>query len=240
MKSEKEIKTSMKTIVITGGSSGIGKAIALEMAKDNYVFYLIGRNKERLQKVCQKLEELGSIAFWGIADVGNAADITKIFDEINQKLNSVDVLIANAGIGYFGLLEELSLDEYNAMFDTNVKGVFLVLKKVLPIMKKQDSGQIIVTSSNLGLTTSARTSLYAATKHAVQAMVGALRDELKGTMVKAATINPGSVSTPWFDGKNVVRERMLSAEDVAKVARLIITQNETSNIDHILLLPGKV
>jgi NADP-dependent 3-hydroxy acid dehydrogenase YdfG len=70
-------------------------------------------------------------------------------------------------------------------------------------------------------------------------MVWCLREELRGTMVKAGTINPGSVSTPWFDGKEVDRSKMLTAEDVARAVRLIIDQDSTSNIDHILLLPGK-
>ena len=102
-----------------------------------------------------------------------------------------------------------------------------------------EQGQIVVTSSNLGLKTSARASIYAAAKHAVQAMVWSLREELRDTMVKAATINPGSVSTPWFDGKEVDRSKMLTADDVARAVRLIIDQDATSNIDHILLLPGK-
>jgi len=113
------------------------------------------------------------------------------------------------------------------------------MRKVLPGMKSRNSGQIIVTSSNLGLKTSARASIYSGTKHAVQAMVWSLRDELKGTNVKAATINPGSVSTPWFDGKDVDRSKMLTASDVAKAAKLIIDQDETNNIDHILLMPGR-
>ena len=70
-------------------------------------------------------------------------------------------------------------------------------------------------------------------------MVWCLRDELKGTGVKAATINPGSVDTPWFDGKDVNRSKMLAVEDVAKAVRFIIDQEETSDIDHILLVPGK-
>jgi short-subunit dehydrogenase len=70
-------------------------------------------------------------------------------------------------------------------------------------------------------------------------MVWSLREELKGTLIKAATINPGSVDTPWFDGKAVDRSKMLSVQDIAKAARLIIEQNDTSNIDHILLLPGR-
>ena len=112
------------------------------------------------------------------------------------------------------------------------------INMVLPLMRTQNSGQIIVTSSNLGLKTASRCSLYAATKHAVQAMVWCLREELKGTGVKAATINPGSVDTPWFDGKDVDRSKMLSSADVAASIRLIIDQNKTSDIDHILLTPG--
>jgi NADP-dependent 3-hydroxy acid dehydrogenase YdfG len=147
--------------------------------------------------------------------------------------------VANAGVGHFGNLEDLSIQQYDDQFNTNVRGVFLWLRKVLPEMKSKNSGQIIVTSSNLGLKTSARASIYAATKHAVQAMVWSLRDELKGTLVKAATINPGSVDTPWFDGKDIDRSTMLSARDVAKAARLIIDQAETSNIDLVHLMPGK-
>ena len=226
-------------IIITGGSSGIGEAVAFEMAKSGHRFYLTGRNEERLKKITTDLQSLGCEAYFGVGDVSDEKIAEQMFNEIKQKLGGVDVLFANAGVGHFGNLEDLSLDQYDAQFNTNVRGVFLWLKMVLPLMKGQDSGQVIVTSSNLGLKTSARCSLYAATKHAVQAMVWCLRDELKGTGVKAATINPGSVDTPWFDGKDVDRTKMLSSTDIASAVRLIIDQNETSDIDHILLTPGK-
>lgn len=227
-------------IIITGASSGIGEAIALELAKDKHNFFLIARNKERLEDLVNNVEKLGSKAYYELGDVGISKDVDKNFDSINKIFSKkIDVLIASAGVGYFGNVEDLTEEQYDAQFDTNVKGVFLWLQKVVPPMRKQNSGQIIVISSNLGLETGARASLYAGTKHAVQAMIGALRDELRGTLVKAATINPGSVDTPWFDGKDVDRSKMLAASDVAKTARFIIEQSETSNIDHIHLLPGK-
>ncbi|MFW9920557.1 MAG: SDR family NAD(P)-dependent oxidoreductase [Candidatus Thorarchaeota archaeon] len=229
----------MKRIVITGASSGIGREIALEMASENHSFYLIARNERRLNDVKKEIESLGSRAFIGIGDVSKEADVDRIYDNIISSLQGVDVLIANAGVGHFGNLEDISLHEFDEQFNTNVRGVFLWVRKVLPDMKIQNSGQIVVTSSNLGLKTSARASVYSATKHAVQAMVWSLRDELKGTGVKAATINPGSVSTPWFDKREVDREKMLTARDVAKAVRLIIDQEQTSNIDHILLMPGR-
>jgi 3-oxoacyl-[acyl-carrier protein] reductase len=228
-----------KTIVITGASSGIGREIALEMAPDGNSFFLIGRNTERLENVQREVEALGGKAFIGIGDVSEESTVDTMYTKIQQDIGPVDVIIANAGVGHFGNLEDLSVQQYDEQFNINVRGVFLWLRKVLPEMKSRNSGQIIVTSSNLGLKTKARASIYAATKHAVQAMVWSLRDELKGTQVKAATINPGSVDTPWFDGKDVDRSTMLSARDVAKAARLIIDQTESSNIDHIHLMPGK-
>jgi len=228
-----------KVIVITGGSSGIGRATALKLAPEGHSFLLVGRSNERLAEVCKEVQELGAEAIAASGDVASPDNVKEHYRKAIDEFGGVDVLIANAGVGYFGNLEELTIKEYDDQFDTNVKGVFLWIKQILPSMKERDSGQIIVTSSNLGLETSARASIYAATKHAVQAMVGSLRKELKGTNVKAATVNPGSVSTPWFDGKDVDRSKMLSPEDVARAFKMIIDQAETSDIDHIHLLPAK-
>ncbi len=226
-------------IVITGGSSGIGEAVSLEMAKDKHSFYLTGRNEQRLKEVCEKLTSMGCKAYYGVGDVSDEQAVNSMLEDIKSNLGGVDVVFANAGVGHFGNLEDLTIEQYDESFNVNVRGVFLWLNKTLPMLKSQNKGQLIVTSSNLGLKTGARCSLYAATKHAVQAMVWSLRDELKGTGVKAATINPGSVDTPWFDGKDVDRSKMLAVEDIAKAVRFIIDQDETSDIDHILLLPGK-
>ncbi|MBD3404613.1 MAG: SDR family NAD(P)-dependent oxidoreductase [Candidatus Lokiarchaeota archaeon] len=228
-----------KNIVITGGSSGIGRAIALEMAKNGHAIYIVSRSENKLEKVAKEIESAGGVAYFGCGDVANPDVVDALYNDILEKMASVDVLVANAGVGYFGNLEDMEIWQFDEQMNTNVRGVFLWIRKVLPEMKQKNSGQIIVTSSNLGLKTSARTSIYSATKHAVQAMVWCLREELRETQVKAATINPGSVSTPWFDGKDVDRERMLSATDIAKAARLIIDQDKTSDIDHILLLPAK-
>ncbi|MHA2188530.1 MAG: SDR family oxidoreductase [Candidatus Thorarchaeota archaeon] len=232
-------KSGQKRIVITGASSGIGEAVALDMARDGHIFFLIGRNESRLEKVKEDVQNAGGTAYIGIGDVGNERDVDEVFAHVKKKMSGIDVLFANAGVGHFANLEDLTVSQFDEQLNTNVRGVFLFLRKALPEMRKQDSGQIIVTSSNLGLRTSPRASIYAATKHAVQAMVWSLREELKGTNVKAATINPGSVSTPWFDGKDVNRDKMLTAKDVAKATRVIIDQSETSNIDHIHLMPGK-
>lgn len=133
----------------------------------------------------------------------------------------------------------MSDEDFDSQFNTNVRGVWLFIREILPSMKQNDKGQIIVTSSNLGFAVSARASIYAATKHAVQAMVGSIRRELQGTQVKIATINPGSVDTPWFSNydSDKANPRRLNVEEVVDAFILVINQGKRSNIDHILLQP---
>ena len=225
-------------VVITGGSSGIGEAVAYDMANDKSWIFLSGRSSEKLQKVASEVEKRGGKAFYFTGDVGDEKNVDKMFDEAIGNLGHIDVIFLNAGVGYFGNLESISIEQFDEQFKTNVKSVFLWLRKVLPIMRKRNKGQIIVTSSNLGLETSPQASVYSATKHSVQAMIECLRGELKGTKIKAATINPGSVATPWYAGRTVDFNRMLTATDVARAVRYIVEQSETSNIEHILFRPG--
>ena len=225
-------------IIITGGSSGIGEAVAYDMANDNAWTFLLGRNGEKLQKVALEVETRGGKAFYFTGDVGDEKTVDKMFEFAVRNLGQIDVIFLNAGVGYFGNLESLTVEHFDEQFKTNVKGVFLWLRKVLPLMRERKKGQIIVTSSNLGLETSPRASIYSATKHSVQAMIECLRDELKDTKIKAATINPGSVATPWYAGRNVDFNKMLAVNDVVRAVRYIIEQSETSNIEHILIRPG--
>jgi len=103
--------------------------------------------------------------------VGDKGDIDRLFDEAMESLGTIDVMFTNAGVGYFDNLEDKTGEQNDAQFNTNVRWVFLWLRKVLPIMRERNSGQIIVTSSNLGLETSPRASIYSGTKHAVQAVI---------------------------------------------------------------------
>jgi short-subunit dehydrogenase len=231
----------MKNVLITGGSSGIGLALAQSLLKSDYKVILVGRDEQKLKIA---LEELNLIregcAFSLNGDTSVEADVDAMFDSALQIFDGrIDGIVLNAGVGRFGNISDLNVADYDLTFNTNVRGVWMWMRKVVPVMKAQGSGQIIVTSSNLGVKTAGRCTLYSASKFAVQSMVGCLRDELKGTGVKAATINPGSVDTPWFDGKDVDRSKMLSADDVGKAAQYILEQSKTSDIDMILLNPGK-
>ncbi len=232
----------MKNILITGGSSGIGRELAHSLIKSGgYKVIITGRDEEKLNKVVEDMNTTRKgCTFCLKGDVSVEADVERMFDAAMGIFDGkMDGVFLNAGVGRFGPIEELSVDDFDLTFNTNVRGVWMWMRKVVPVMRAQNSGQIIATSSNLGVKTAGRCTLYSASKFAVQSMIMCLREELKGTGVKAATLNPGSVDTPWFDGKDVDRSKMLSANDCAKAAQFIFEQSETSDIDMILLNPGK-
>ncbi len=102
-----------KTIAITGASSGIGREIALELATSGHSFILIGRNGERLQEVQKEVASLGGMAILGIGDVANEEDVDNLYSKIQQHYGKVDVLVANAGVGHFGNLEDLSIQQFD-------------------------------------------------------------------------------------------------------------------------------
>ncbi|MCY3411236.1 MAG: SDR family oxidoreductase [Candidatus Heimdallarchaeota archaeon] len=232
-------------ILITGASSGIGAALAKRLVTistlldDGHNIYLTGRSEKKLQALADDLRAHGSLVYFQKGEVGNTEDAKRICNDVLEKMKHVDILILNAGTGEFGNIEDMTDEQYDKMFDTNVKGVFLYIRGILPSMLERNAGQIIVTSSNLGLNTAARGAVYSASKHAVQGMIGSLRKQLKGTFVKAATINPGSVDTEWFKDHDQKKPKphRIDVDEVVDAFMLIINQGARSNIEHILLQP---
>lgn len=232
----------MSRIIITGASSGIGEATAKILANKSNTLYLTGRNQQRLNNVAKELYSISNSngIFTGTGNVSNDQDVKRLYLDAVKKMGGVDALVANAGVGHFSLLEDMTTIQFDEQFNTNVRGVFLWIKIVLPLMKKENRGQIVVVSSTGGLRGIPNASIYCATKFAIQGMVASLREELNliSTNIKVGTVNPGSVDTPWFDGKDVDRSKMLSAEDIAVSIKSLIEQSLTSNIALIHLIPA--
>ena len=225
--------------LITGASSGIGEAIAELFSKMNINLFLTARNEERLSKVSGRCQNNNVEVYYATGDVRSSQECNKIFSSAIGKLGKLDILIANAGVGHFDFFENFTDQQYDATFDTNVRGVFNYLRLAIPHMKEKNSGQIIIISSISALETYKRGGLYCASKYAIQSMAETLRKELSETRVKVATINPGSVDTPWFDKQmnfdNDRRKTMLHPSDVAEAAKFIIEQKSSSNVDKIVL-----
>lgn len=224
-------------IVITGASSGIGRATAKVFAAKNYTCVLNARSKDDLESIAHDLPGDHRVVDGDITEEATSEALRETVDD----LGGIDVLFANAGYGSFKPVEEFTKDEFEDQFATNVTGVFLPIKHLLPVFRDQDNGSIIVTSSMAAKNTFKTGSAYAATKHAVQGFIGCVKDELRDSHVKCASVLPGSVDTAFFKDKDFgpTEDRHLSADDVAETVRFVAEQPSTADLDEIVLRPAR-
>ena len=187
--------TSQKTVLITGGTDGFGKAAALLLARKHYLVYAAGRSahkREELERLAH--EERLSIRTVEM-DVCDDASVQIGVEFVLEKAGSIDVLINNAGVGYMGVVEELRLSDFRRQFETNFFGVVRVTKAVLPHMRTRHSGRILMISSAAGLVSPPTYGAYSASKHALEGLSNALRLEMYPFGVQVVLIEPGYIAT---------------------------------------------
>lgn len=182
----------MKNILITGASSGIGKECAVQLNSPEYHLILIGRNKERLSQLCDTLKS----AEFHLCDVSKYNEVKALSDQLAERGIDIDVLINNAGIGYFNPLSAGSIQEWQEMIDTNITGVMNTIHSFLGSLLKQ-YGHVINLGSLASHQVFPNSGIYCATKHAVLAISESLRIEFPGKL-RVTTISPGSVDTPFI------------------------------------------
>jgi NADP-dependent 3-hydroxy acid dehydrogenase YdfG len=212
-----------KVAVITGVSSGIGKSLAIQLLKKGCKVIGLGRNNADIEN-----ENFSFIK----------TDIriqTEVAASMRQAIawgdGEIHILINNAGLGYFGLLEELPLEQWHEMFDTNVNGLFYATREVLPLMKKQQAGHIINIASTAALEGMPQVSGYCATKWAVKGISESLWREVREDKIKVTCVYPGSTQTEFFRNSPNIKAHsyMLQPEDVAA---MIIYALETPDNFH--------
>lgn len=187
----------MKNILITGATSGIGKATAYLLASQGHSLILCGRNQEVLTQLKSELSSQTKVHTLQF-DVRNVNDVNNAFGSLPEGFRTIDVLINNAGNAHgLASLEDGDINDWDAMMDGNVKGLLYVSKQVIPGMKLQESGHIINISSIAGLQTYANGVVYCASKKAVEAISDGMRLELTEFGIKVTTIRPGAVETEF-------------------------------------------
>ena len=180
------------TILITGGTLGIGYATAKILIAAGAKVAITGRNEARTKKAA---EELGAFAI--TADVGNEADVTRTYELFMQQFGRLDCLINNAGIGKFGLLDEISLQDFEEVYRTNVYGAALMAQYAAKIFKEQNYGNIINIASTAGSKGFAGGTVYASSKFALRGMTQCWQAELRKHNVRVMLINPSEVTTAF-------------------------------------------
>ena len=221
-------------VVITGASSGIGRATALEMARRGANLVLAARRTERLEEVASQCRALGVQAVAVTADVSNPDDCRRLIESAGD----VDVLVNNAGFAVLGTINEIDPAEIRGMMDTNYFGTVHCTRAVLPRMLARGRGTIVNVSSMLGIMGVAGMSAYCATKFAIVGFTEGLRDEVLGKGVRVAMVCPGTTDTEFFvkadKDKMPGASRLMPAVKPERVARAVCDAAEDGRYRRIL------
>ncbi len=225
-----------KTIIISGASRGIGRATALLLAQHGATIVATARNADELNA----LEAEGKGKIVGVpGDVASEADMQHVVHTAIDRFGSIDVVINNAGYGVFKNVDEITVEEWDSVMATNVKGTFLLTKAALPALKAQGSGHIVVVASDVAKRTFAGGSLYTASKYAQEAFMGALRKEVRPHGIKVTGIYSGLVDS-HFHAKGHGHEtskNYLQTEDMAESMLFIVSRPAHVVIDEFMVHP---
>ncbi len=223
--------------LITGGSRGIGRAIAHRLATLGAAVAICGRNCAALENAAASLEKLGARSFFRPTDVTNARQVSELVTRTEAALGPITILVNNAGIGLFGPAHEKTEADWDRVLDTNLKSAFLVSRAVVPSMIRRGSGDIINISSLAGRNTFAGGGIYCASKWGLIGLSGCMAEDLREQGVRVSVICPGSVATEFSGSRPKDPSKTLHPEDVAHAVETIVTQRPGSFLSEIQLRP---
>lgn len=213
-------------ILITGATSGFGKAIAEKFAGPGNQLWITGRRKDRLEEIKKNLEEKQATVYISEMDVRDKKSVAAVIEAVHAQWDTIDLLVNNAGLALgMSSIEEGDTDDWDTMIDTNVKGLLYVTRAVAPLMRAQRSGHIINIGSTAGKVAYQNGNVYCATKFAVDALSQTMRIDLLPYNIKVTAINPGMAETEFslvrFKGNETQAQKTydgflpLRAEDIA-------------------------
>lgn len=239
MRRESSTPLSGSTAVVTGGGRGIGRAITTELARLGATVIITGRDQAPMQEVVRQLAAHGHRCEAVACDVTSLSSVDALGQRLRRDCGRVDILVNNAGIGGpSGVLHDLAPADWDAIFNTNLRGVYYMLRAVVPLMMEGGSGHIINISSLAGKNPLPRGAAYSASKWGLNGLSYGVAEELRGHNIRVSVICPGSVNTdfsPRRAGKETVK--MLQPGDVAHAVAMLVIQEPQSFISEVLIRP---
>lgn len=213
-----------QVVVITGGSRGIGLESARIFAQRGAKVVLIGRSPEALGEAASGIAKGGGAVESFALDVTQEVAVTEAFTAILAKHGQIDILVNNAGTGFATDLSSCTMEDFRRIFETNVTGVFLCNRAVLPSMKARNSGHIINISSIVGKVANPNAPLYCASKHALNGYTSGLQQQVMKDNIRVSLVSPSAVDTAYWDGRQVDRSKFLQPSEVAEVIVFVASQ----------------
>jgi NADP-dependent 3-hydroxy acid dehydrogenase YdfG len=219
----------MKTVVITGASSGLGKTLAIDLAAQGYTVYALARSVEKLQELPDSIKTVP-------LDIADADAVQKVFSEIG----SIDVLINNAGIFSSAPFHEESWENIDRIIDTNLKGLMYCTRAALPAMIDKKAGHIINISSVSGINGIRGQAVYGAAKHGVQGFADVVAMEAREHGVLVTNLCPGGIATPLWGAHNPYpgeKGDLISCEEISRLVQFLLSQPETTLYKKVVFFP---
>ena len=230
--------------VITGASSGIGKAIALSLVNEGARVCLVGRSLDKLQAVADSAKLLSENFSIYKADLGIDEDIKTLAESLQKEFGGIDVLVHSAGIISIGNIEQAPIEDFDGQYRINVRAAYLLTQAFLPALKDR-KGQVVFINSSAGLTARAGVGQYAATKHALKAVADSLREEVNAEGIRVLSVYPGRTASPMqaavhaLENKVYQPDHLMQPEDVALIVINTLNLPRTAEITDISIRPLK-
>jgi NAD(P)-dependent dehydrogenase (short-subunit alcohol dehydrogenase family) len=218
-----------KAALVTGGSSGIGLAIARTLRDEGFELTLAARTREKVDAAARELDALAVQA-----DVTDESECRRIVDEHRRRYERLDVLVNSAGVGIAGPIDELETKHIDLQLNVNLRGLMLVTAAALPLLREAH-GLIVNIASIAGTIPSPRLPVYGAAKAAVIQFTNTLNRAEEEHGVRATALSPGFVDTPMTEWASVPKERMIRPEDCAEIVRLLLRLSPYARVPHVVV-----
>jgi 3-oxoacyl-[acyl-carrier protein] reductase len=230
-----------KTAIVTGSTKGIGRAIAEALVREGMNVCISARHAGQVEQAVSELNDAGEGSVTGaVCDVRDYDEVKALVEHTIAEFGGVDVLVNNAGIGVFGRVDETSVEDFRAVLETNLFGVFYCCREVIPQMKKRGGGYIINISSLAGTNAHPQMTAYNASKFALNGFSEALMQEVRHDGIKVSYIMPGSVNT-YFGNEEPDESKswQLQPADIARVVLDLLHTDERSLPSRVEIRPSR-
>lgn len=225
-----------KVALVTGGNRGIGRGVAEALAREGLTVAITARDAAAAADAAQAI---GHGARGYALDVRRADQVAAVFAAVDRDLGGLDVLVNNAGIGIFGSIAETSLDDWHAVIETNVNGVFYCTREAIPRMTQRGGGYIFNVSSLAGRNAFPGGGVYCASKHAVNGLSEVLFQEVREAGIRVTYLMPGSVATDFGRGTAAKQDWALQAEDVGEMVVDLLRTNPRALHSRVEMRPAR-
>ncbi len=228
-----------KVALLSGASRGIGRALALRLAREGYAVVLLARQMQELSQLAEEIDAAGGKSLPIAVDIADEQQVEAAVQQAVETLGRIDAVINNAGVGVFKNADAISHDEWAQVMDVNVKGTFLLTKAALPHLLAGGSGHVVGIASDVSKRTFAGGSLYTASKYAQHAYFESLRREVRSKGVKVSVIYPGLVDTHFHRSTegDPAQAEFLKPADIADAVAYVLNAPAHVLIDELMLHP---